>query len=175
MLAKQRFDAGREILEEEIYRLKLYSQRMVKCLEMLSEEDVWWRPNPASNSAGNLVLHLAGNVRQWILSGVGGAEDVRDRDREFAERGPMPRRLLATLLTKTVNEACGVLKRTPTSTLGARFSKQGFTTTRVRAIVHVSEHFAYHAGQILYITKLKVGRDLRFTRLPKQKRRQKRG
>ncbi|HEV2387853.1 MAG TPA: DUF1572 family protein [Candidatus Acidoferrales bacterium] len=174
-MTRKRFDPGREILDEEIHRLKLYSRRILKCLDMLPEDAIWWRPNAASNSAGNLALHLAGNVRQWIISGLGGAADVRQRDHEFSERGPMPRRLLATLLARTVNEACGVLKRTPTSRLGARFSKQGFTTTRLRAIAHVTEHFAYHAGQILYITKLKLGRDLRFTRLPKQKKRQKRG
>jgi hypothetical protein len=63
---------------------------IVECLQQLSEDEIWWRPNSASNSAGNLVLHLCGNVRQWIISGLGGEEDKRERDREFAERGPIP-------------------------------------------------------------------------------------
>src|SRR6266436_9053817 len=81
---------------------------IVKCLQQLSEDEMWWRPNPASNSAGNLVLHLSGNVRQWIVSGLGGAQDHRNRDLEFAERGPIPRRALVALIRETVEEACSV-------------------------------------------------------------------
>src|SRR6266542_5100625 len=66
--------------------------RITRCLRLLSDAEVWWRPNRASNSVGNLVLHLSGNVRQWIISGMGGAPDIRDRDREFAETGPLSRR-----------------------------------------------------------------------------------
>ena len=71
---------------------------IVKCLQQLSEEEIWWRPNPASNSAGNLVLHLCGNVRQWIIAGLGGVEDTRERDREFAEQGPISRTALIAQL-----------------------------------------------------------------------------
>jgi uncharacterized damage-inducible protein DinB len=169
-VASKRLDAGREFLLEAQDQLrKHHLPHIVKCLEKLSEQDIWWRPNDSSNSAGNLVLHLAGNVRQWIISGIGGAPDVRHRDREFAEQGPLPRRGLVALLRATVNEACRVLDRVPPATLGEPFSRQGFRTTRLRAILHVVEHFAYHAGQIVYITKLKTARDLRFTRLPQPK------
>ena len=82
--------------------------RIVKCLQQLSEEEIWWRPNSSSNSAGNLVLHLCGNVRQWIISGLGGAEDRRERDREFAEQGPIPRQALVAQLRRTVRDACRV-------------------------------------------------------------------
>src|SRR5215469_11105270 len=80
---------------------KQYVSRMVKCLGQLSEEEIWWRPNAASNSAGNLVLHLCGNVRQWIISGLGGAEDCRERDVEFSEQGPVPREELVSKLRAT--------------------------------------------------------------------------
>lgn len=145
--------------------------RVTGCLEMLSEKQVWWRPNEASNSVGNLVLHLEGNVRQWIISGLGGAPDRRQRDREFAERGPLPRRTLIRRLRRTVNEACRTLERLSAPELARPRSIQRFRVTGFEAIRHVTEHFAHHTGQILYITKLQRGRDLGFTRLPGAPRR----
>jgi uncharacterized damage-inducible protein DinB len=166
-VAAKRFDPGREVLDSARDSLKKqYLPKVVGCLNALSEQDIWWRPNEASNSAGNLTLHLAGNVRQWIISGIGGAPDVRHRDNEFAESGPLPRRGLVALLRGTVNEACRVLERTPGDSLGEPFNRQGFEMTRLRAVAHVVEHFYCHAGQIIYLTKLRSARDLRLTRLP---------
>src|SRR5580700_10387318 len=140
--------------------------RIVKCLQRLSEEEIWWRPNPASNSAGNIVLHLCGNVRQWIISGLGGAADTRQRDREFAERGPISRQALVTQLRRTVRDACRVLGKLSDDSLDRKYEIQGYLVTGLDAAFHVTEHFGYHTGQIIYITKLKRAQDLRFTRLP---------
>ena len=140
--------------------------RIAECLQELSEEEIWWRPNPASNSAGNLVLHLSGNVRQWIISGLGGAEDRRERDREFAERGPIPRKVLVTQLRRTVRDACRVIGRLSEDSLLRKHEIQGYHVTGLDAAFRVAEHFGYHTGQIIYITKLKRAQDLRFTRLP---------
>jgi uncharacterized damage-inducible protein DinB len=140
--------------------------RIVRCLQRLSEEEIWWRPNPASNSAGNLVLHLCGNVRQWIISGLGGAEDRRERDREFAERGPILREALVTQLRRTVRDACRVLAKLSDDSLSRKYEIQGYRATGLDAVFHVAEHFGYHTGQIIYITKLKRAQDLKFTRLP---------
>ena len=140
--------------------------RIVKCLHQLSEEEIWWRPNSSSNSAGNLVLHLCGNVRQWIISGLGEAEYRRQRDREFAERGPIPRKVLVTQLRRTIRDACQVLARLSEDSLSRRYVIQGFHVTGLDAAFGVTEHFGYHTGQIIYITKLKRSRDLRFTHLP---------
>jgi uncharacterized damage-inducible protein DinB len=140
--------------------------RIVNCLQQLSEEEIWWRPNSASNSAGNLVLHLCGNVRQWIISGLGGTEDRRQRDLEFAERGPIPRQLLVTQLRRTVQEACRVLARLSDDSLSRKYEIQGFHVTGLDAAFRVAEHFGYHTGQIIYITKLKRAHGLRFTHLP---------
>jgi uncharacterized damage-inducible protein DinB len=145
---------------------KEHLPHIVKCLQHLSEKDIWWRPNAASNSAGNLVLHLCGNARQWIVSNLGESPDVRDRDSEFAERGPLPRRMLVKRLTETTSEACKVLGRLPESTLSRKFVIQGLHVTGLEAVAHVVEHFAYHTGQIVYITKLRQGKDLKFTNLP---------
>ncbi len=140
--------------------------RIVECLQQLSEEEIWWRPNSSSNSAGNLVLHLCGNVRQWIIAGLGGAEDKRERDREFAERGPIPRQALVTQLRRTVRDACRVLARLSEDSLLLKHDIQGYHVAGLDAAFHVTEHFGYHTGQIIYITKLKRARDLRFTHLP---------
>lgn len=150
---------------------KHHLPRILRCLAMLSEKQVWWRANDASNSVGNLALHLEGNVRQWIISGLGGAPDRRERDKEFGERGPLARRLLAARLEKTVGEACRVLAVLTARDLARLHAIQKFRVTGFQAVSHVTEHFAYHAGQILFATKLLRGRDLGFTRLPGRKRR----
>lgn len=144
-------------------------RRITRCLKMLSEKQIWWRAHPTSNSAGNLVLHLAGNVRQWIISGLGGQPDHRERDKEFAELGPLPRRFLIRHLESTVAEANRVLGKLSSGDLARLYHIQGFHVTGMIAIAHVTEHFAYHAGQIIYLTKLQLGVDLGFTRLPGEK------
>ena len=145
--------------------LERYLPRIVRCLHSLSQKQIWWRPNAASNSVGNLTLHLCGNIRQWIVSGLGGAPDVRARDAEFAERGPVPRRVLIRRLQQTVREALAVLRRLPPDALTRHHVIQGFHVTGLSAVFNVAEHFSYHAGQIIYLTKLKRSRDLRFTKL----------
>lgn len=155
---------------EEVRRVlvEIYPNRISRCLKMLTEEEIWWRPNRASNSVGNLVLHLQGNVRQWIISGLGGEMDSRDRPREFSETGPIARRALLAGLRKTVKEADQVLATLDEPDFLRKYSIQGFDVTGFQVLCHVAEHFALHAGQIIYITKLRRGEDLEFTRLPKQ-------
>jgi uncharacterized damage-inducible protein DinB len=147
---------------------QVYFPRIKECLQRLPENDIWWRPNRASNSAGNLALHLAGNIRQWIGAGLGGEPDIRNRDREFQETGPIPRRALLALLEKEVGAACKLLTRLSTPDLERAYVVQGFRVTGFQAVTHVVEHFAYHCGQIIYLTKLRLGTDLNFTRLPGQ-------
>jgi uncharacterized damage-inducible protein DinB len=141
-------------------------KRIVACLRLLNDEEIWWRPNAASNSAGNLVLHLSGNMRQWIVSGLGGAPDLRLRDAEFSEAGPIPRRVLVAQLTKTVREVGRVLRSLPPQSLARNYRIQGFRVTGLVAVSHVYQHFSHHAGQIIYISKLLRRRDLRLTKLP---------
>jgi uncharacterized damage-inducible protein DinB len=139
---------------------------LLDCLEQLSEDEIWWRPNEASNSAGNLVLHLCGNMRQWIISGLGGAKDIRERDKEFSERGPIARSALGEQFRQTVKESCAVLGRLKPDDLTRRYRIQGFDVTGYEAAAQVTQHVAYHLGQIIYLTKLKRAQDLGFTRLP---------
>ena len=138
-----------------------YLPRIERCLEKLSDRDVWWRANPQSNSIGNLLLHLNGNVRQWIVSGVGGATNERDRQREFDERGPIPASELLSRLKNTLAEADRVLAGiTPAGLLEDR-TIQGHDVTVMEAIYHVVEHFSMHTGQVILLTKMWTG-DLGF-------------
>jgi uncharacterized damage-inducible protein DinB len=159
-------EIARLFLKEAESRFKQYLSRILRSLDEMSDEEIWWRPNEASNSAGNLVLHLSGNVRQWIVSGLSGAADVRKRDLEFAERGPVPRRELVARLRRTVGEARRVLRRLTAADLKRKHIIQGFHVTGIEAVSHVYEHFSHHAGQIIYITKMKKAKNLRLTKLP---------
>jgi len=150
--------ASREYLSGE------YVPKIRRCLDRLDRTDVWWRPNDACNSVGNLLLHLAGNTRQWIVSGVGGAKDVRRRSREFDRDEGDPEELFRRL-RETVSEACGVLEELDPADLGESRTIQGQEVTVRDAVYHVVEHFSMHTGQIVYVTKLRTGRDLGFYRV----------
>lgn len=136
--------------------------RIERCLEKLSDEQVWWRANDESNSIGNLLLHLSGNVRQWIVSGLGGKADKRVRQEEFDERRVLPRSELLSRLKDTLAEADAVLAEIePSSLLEAR-RIQGNDVTVLEAVYHVVEHFSMHAGQIILLAKMFRAEDLRF-------------
>ena len=164
-----RMDAALAAICLRQWRLRLEEQflpPLLDCLEKLSEDEIWWRPNEASNSAGNLVLHLCGNMRQWIISGLGRAKDIRERDKEFSERGPIARSALGERFRQTVKESCAVLERLKPEDLTRRYRIQAFDVTGYEAAAQVTQHVAYHLGQIIYLTKLKRAQDLGFTRLP---------
>ena len=155
-IAQQFLDQSRRYLMAD------YLPKIESCLEVLSDEDVWWRANEESNSIGNLLLHLAGNVRQWITGGVGGLEMQRDRRQEFAERELISRAELLTQLRRTVTEADQVLANLDAARLDEWRQIQRRDVTILEAIFHVVEHFSMHTGQIIMITKMRGGRDLKF-------------
>lgn len=142
-----------------------YLPKIRASVEPLSEPDLWWRPNEASNSIGNLMLHLAGNITQWIVSGVGGAIDQRDRAPEFSRRDGLSKSELLGILGAAVRDADIVLARTSRAALAELRKIQGREVTVLEAIYHVVEHFSMHTGQIAYISKLRSGKDLGFYRL----------
>ena|SRR3990172_5530907 len=151
----------------EISRRKLsedYLPKIRRCFETLSEEDIWWRAHETNNSVGNLVLHLCGNVRQWIISGIGGKDDIRDRPAEFAG-GSFSKQTLLHRLEEALRETDIALKNFDTSRLLEKRIIQGFEVTCLEAVFHVVEHFSGHVGQIIFITKLRSGRDLKFYNL----------
>lgn len=138
--------------------------RLRGCVESLSAEQVWWRPNEASNSIGNLLLHLEGNVRQWLISSFKQSEDARYRPAEFSERRLIPVPELLTKIGATLTEAGEVLTSLTEADLLRTFHIQGYTATGLYAVYHVVAHFGMHYGQIVYITKLLRGADLGFYR-----------
>ena len=144
------------------YLRENYIPKIRKCLSHLNEEDIWWRPNESSNSIGNLILHLAGNARQWIVSGVGQQPDLRNRQAEFDELGPISTEALLTELYKTIDEVCSVLEDLEPPIFSEKRVIQGNTVSVLEAIYHVVEHFAMHTGQIIYIAKLRSEQDLAF-------------
>ena len=144
------------------FLLHEYLPKIRACLADLTEDDAWWRPNQASNAVGNLVLHLAGNLRQWIICGVGGAPDTRVRAHEFAAHAAMPKAALLAHLEGVVREAVDLLNALDGDRLGERRTIQGRDVTILEAVYHVVEHFAMHTGQIVWITKARSARDLGF-------------
>jgi uncharacterized damage-inducible protein DinB len=142
--------------------LEQYWPRLRGCVETLSEEQVWARPNPASNSIGNLILHLNGNVRQWLVASFNRQEDDRNRPAEFSATGGISASALVEKLGATLREASQVLARLTEADLTAPYEIQGYKVRGLDAVYQVVEHFGLHYGQILYIAKSLRGRDLGF-------------
>ena len=136
--------------------------RMRSAVENLTEQQLWWRPNEASNSIGNLLLHLNGNVRQWIVTSFNGRDDGRNRPAEFAEKAGGTAGELLARLGATMDQAEQVLLRLTEPDLLAPMDVQGYHTTGLAAVYHVVEHFGMHFGQIIYIVKALEGKDLGF-------------
>jgi uncharacterized damage-inducible protein DinB len=136
--------------------------KIERCLDVLSDEQIWWRANAQSNSIGNLILHLSGNVRQWIVCGLGDGTDARDRDAEFAQRESIARAELLSLLKATLAEVDQTLARFDPERLLETQTIQGLDVSALDAILHVVEHFSMHTGQIILITKMLTESDLAF-------------
>ena len=154
-------DSGRAFIDRSRQYLTAdYLPKIRICLEGLSTEDIWWRPNDASNSVGNLVLHLAGNIRQWVVSGIGGTTDIRKRQEEFDQLGGLAGPELLAHLETALSDVDQVLAELPTSELSEAREIQGLKVSVLDALYHVVEHFSMHTGQIIYLSKLRSGRDL---------------
>ena len=147
---------ARELLKDE------YLPKIERCLEKLTDEQVWWRSAPEGNSIGNLILHLSGNARQWLVSGLGGQADNRNRDAEFEERNIIPRQELLSRLQSTIADVDAVLASFDTDQLLANFHIQGSDVNALTAIFHVTEHFSMHTGQIILLTKMLAELDMNF-------------
>ncbi|TAK37452.1 MAG: DUF1572 domain-containing protein [Saprospiraceae bacterium] len=150
-------EVRRRLFVENIPRLK-------KCLGELSEEEIWYRPNEHSNSVGNLVLHLCGNVRQWLIAGLGGHPDTRQRQTEFDERGPVPTQKLIALLDQLQKDAEKTLNEISLQQILSPVKVQGFQETGLSLLIHVVEHFSYHAGQVTYFVKWRKDKDMGYYR-----------
>jgi uncharacterized damage-inducible protein DinB len=144
------------------YLSSQYLPRIRRCVQVITDEDLWWRPNARSNSIGNLLLHLAGNVRQWIVTGIGGESDTRERQKEFDADRERSREELIEMLESTLGEVDRVLAQLKPEGLLERRVIQGREVSVLEALYHVVEHFGMHTGQIVYVAKLRTSTDLQF-------------
>jgi uncharacterized damage-inducible protein DinB len=141
--------------------LEDYFVKIAAAVDSLDDEQVWRRPNESSNGVGNLLLHMSGNIRQWIVSGVGGAEDRRYRASEFTARGSVSKAELMGLVKTTLDEADAVLAEIEGECAAANSdaplqrvcTAQSYEVTVFDAVFHVVEHFSYHTGQIIFAAK----------------------
>jgi hypothetical protein len=159
-------ELAKAVGDEAAHQFQEAMKKINHCLSQLSEEQVWWRQADAQNSIANVLLHLCGNVRQWIVSGIGGEPDIRDRPKEFSERQAIPKAELWQRLNDVVDQACTVLANTTASELLAPRRIQGFDVTAVGAIFKTVTHFVGHAHQIVYITRCLLGEAYRFEWAP---------
>ena len=155
-LAELFLDGSRHYLAEE-YRAKIR-----RAVAALPADKLWWRPNEESNSVGNLLLHLTGNIRQWIVAGVGGAPFTRNRAAEFATRDGASAAELLAELERALAEVDQVLAGLTAERLVERYAIQGRDVTVLDAILHVVEHFSYHVGQIVLVSKTFAPGSVRF-------------
>jgi uncharacterized damage-inducible protein DinB len=134
-----------------------YFGKIEQCVGRLSHEQLWWRPNPQCTSVGNILLHLCGNLSQWVLAGLGGASFERHRQEEFAAVGGPDGPALLGRLGEVVSACRDVASDLPDEKLGQVFTIQGITHTGFGVLLHAVEHMAYHTGQVVYIAKQLVG------------------
>jgi uncharacterized damage-inducible protein DinB len=145
-----------------IEKMRQMSVQIKECVRELSEEQVWKRSGDNANSIGNLLLHLAGNIRQWIGHAVGGLADIRERDKEFAARGGRSVAEILSLFEKTIADAIEIVKEMPLERLTERTKPQNREVAILEAIYQVVGHLQLHAGQIIFATKQFTGKDLQF-------------
>jgi uncharacterized damage-inducible protein DinB len=151
-------------LQCSVEKLGQFVDRVEVCLAKLSEDQIWARSQENENAIGNLVLHLTGNVRQWIIASLGNNPDQRDRDGEFDARGGVAAAELSANLRATVERATQIISGLNTDKLMRMYAIQDYPVSGVQAVFHVVEHFAQHTGQIIFATKMLTGDDLGFYR-----------
>ena len=155
-------DLAQTIIDESISRLKESHHKIVAALAILDESSIWWKPNENSNSIGNILLHLCGNLTQYILSGIGGLPDHRNRTEEFIHHTPIAKEELVQKLEAIMDSVYAVIDQCDDAELLKLRGVQCYQMTDVGILIHVTEHLSYHTGQIVYFAKWKTGRSMNF-------------
>lgn len=151
-----------EFVQNSLYRLDESTRMNTIALEQLSEEEIWKRPNDSLNSVGNLILHLCGNITQYVISSLGETEDARERDLEFSTESGYTKIELLQKLTETVAVAKRVINDASLAQLIRKREVQGFYFSGIGVVLHAVEHYSYHTGQIAFWTKQLRNTDLGF-------------
>jgi uncharacterized damage-inducible protein DinB len=142
-----------EFKAQAIFRLEEKRAHIAKCLRQLDEAELWWRPNASSNSVGNLLLHLSGNISQYILSSLANQPDTRQRAAEFTATDGFTKAQAWQLLDTTITQACATVAACPAGEMLRVRKVQGFEFSGLGVVLHVVEHLSYHTGQIAYLVK----------------------
>ncbi len=151
-----------ELIENAIYRIDESTRMIKKTFAELSEEDIWRKPNSASNSIGNLILHICGNMTQYVIASLGENPDTRNRDAEFMTTPAFSKRELLQQLINTMHTAKNTIAHTTTEQLLKDRPIQAFNFSGIGLILHAVEHYSYHTGQIAFWTKILKDKDLGF-------------
>jgi uncharacterized damage-inducible protein DinB len=152
----------KEFITESVSRINENTAKIARCMNELEEAEIWMRPNDASNSVGNLILHLCGNITQYIISSLGEIEDKRERDKEFSAKGGFSKSDLIHNLNTTVEKAVATIQSMDANGLIRKRRVQGFEISGMGNVIHVTEHYSYHTGQIIFWTKILKSKDLEF-------------
>ncbi|MEM6397752.1 MAG: DinB family protein [Bacteroidota bacterium] len=145
-----------------IYHCEWNLERIVRCLELLDQDQVWFRSNENSLAIGNQLLHLAGNLRQWVIHSLGGEPDIRERSEEFTATEGMEKVELLQKLSLVVEECVKTISGLDEDELQRKRPVQFFTLSGTAVLLHAIEHFSYHTGQIIQQTKLLIDKPLNF-------------
>jgi uncharacterized damage-inducible protein DinB len=135
--------------------LKDYPGQINACLDVLTDEDMWWRPNEQANAAGNLMLHLSASNRYYLEQVIGGRDIGRNRDAEFAARGGHSKTEIRTIWDEAVRTSETVLSGLDATQMMQTTERTGKLTTYAQILLHVTHHNAAHMGQIVWITKMR--------------------
>lgn len=149
-----------DFLDNCRYRLEENLTKVGRCLEHLDEEAIWARTNSVSNSVGNLILHLCGNMRQYGIASLGNNEDIRDRDKEFTDNPQLSAEELLHRLKTIVEAVIEIIEGVSETELLRVRDVQAYRLSGIGVLLHLVEHFSYHTGQIVYFTKERNGIDL---------------
>jgi len=151
-----------ELIDQTLKSIDENTSKINACLKQLDEKDIWFRHNEHVNSVGNIILHLCGNIRQYIISSLGGAPDIRERDIEFSTVDGFTNAELTAKWQDTMHEAVAIIAHASAENLLRYRVVQGSTLSGIGIIIHVTEHYSYHTGQIIFLTKLYKNVDMGF-------------
>jgi len=153
---------SKEFIEQSILRLNQNTPKIISCINELNDAEIWKKPNVSLNSVGNLILHLCGNITQYIISSLGETEDTRERDKEFSTIGGYSKSELINKLNIAVEKAITIIQNMDADDLLRKRYVQGFLSSGIGNIIQITEHYSYHTGQVIFWTKLLRSKDLGF-------------
>ncbi|MFT4678575.1 MAG: putative damage-inducible protein DinB [Flavobacteriales bacterium] len=151
-----------EFLAQVVLRISENPPRIEQCISGLTEDQLWFRPNESLSSIGNLILHLCGNIRQYAITSLSETTDIRNRSSEFNAHGNYTKCELLSMLKSTVQEAIQVVETLNEKQLMKTYEVQCYSLSGMGILVHVAEHFSYHTGQIVFLTKFLANKHLKF-------------